>query len=102
MPLYILIVASIISRAARFFMEAALLWQFGEPMKRVIDRNFGLITTVVGMLGVGGLVSVRYNVENIQFHSSAFRPLWFGRRLMSDPTTVNSLYRRHHEHKPHH
>ncbi|HEY9580328.1 MAG TPA: YqaA family protein [Rhizorhapis sp.] len=62
MPLYILIVASIISRAARFFMEAALLWKFGEPMKRVIDRNFGLITTVVGMLGVGGFVAVRYIV----------------------------------------
>src|SRR3546814_16571823 len=60
MPLYILIVASIISRPARFFLEAALLWKFGAPMKRVIDRNFGLITTVVGMLGVGGLVAVRY------------------------------------------
>lgn len=62
MPLYILVIASIISRAARFYMEAALLWKFGEPMKRVIDANFALITTVVGILGVGGFVAVKYLV----------------------------------------
>jgi membrane protein YqaA with SNARE-associated domain len=62
MPLYILVIASIISRAARFYMEAALLWKFGEPMKRVIDENFALITTVVGILGVGGFVAVKYLV----------------------------------------
>jgi membrane protein YqaA with SNARE-associated domain len=62
MPLYILVIASIISRSARFYLEAALLWKFGEPMKRAIDQNFALITTIVGILGVGGFVAVKYLV----------------------------------------
>ena len=62
MPLYVLVVASIISRAARFFLVAALLWKFGEPMKALIDRHFGLLTAVVGVLGVGGFVVVKYLV----------------------------------------
>src|SRR3546814_20215955 len=68
-------------------------------MKRVIDSNFGLITTLVGMLGVGGFVAVRYIVYKIPFSSSAFRPLWVSRPLMSDPTTLNRLYGRRQGHK---
>ncbi|MCB2015833.1 MAG: YqaA family protein [Sphingobium sp.] len=60
MPLYVLIGASIVSRGARFFLEAALLWKFGEPMKRLIDRHFGLITTIGGILLVGGFIALRY------------------------------------------
>lgn len=59
MPIYILIFASIIARSARFFLIAALLWKFGEPMKHVIDRHFGLLTTLAGGLLVGGFVAVR-------------------------------------------
>ncbi|MEQ9662121.1 MAG: YqaA family protein [Parasphingopyxis sp.] len=60
MPLYILIGAAIISRAARFFLVAALLWKFGEPVKRLIDKHFALVTTVVGILAVGGFLAIRY------------------------------------------
>ena len=60
MPLYVLVIASIISRSARFFLVAALLWKFGEPMKAMIDRHFALLTTVVGVLGVGGFVVIKY------------------------------------------
>ena len=59
-PSYVLIGASIVSRGARFFLEAALLWKFGEPMKRLIDRHFGLITTIGGILLVGGFIALRY------------------------------------------
>jgi membrane protein YqaA with SNARE-associated domain len=60
MPLHILLFASVIARSARFFLVAALLWKFGEPMKRIIDRHFGLITIAVAILGIGGFVAVRY------------------------------------------
>jgi membrane protein YqaA with SNARE-associated domain len=60
MPLYVLVVASIIARSARFFLVAALLWKFGPPMKEWIDRNFALATTVLGLLGVGGFVAIKY------------------------------------------
>lgn len=58
MPLYILLGASILSRSARFFLVAALLWKFGEPMKRIIDRHFALITTIGGILLVGGFFAI--------------------------------------------
>jgi membrane protein YqaA with SNARE-associated domain len=60
MPLHILLFASVIARSARFFLVAALLWKFGEPMKRIIDRHFGLLTTAVAILGIGGFVVIRY------------------------------------------
>lgn len=60
MPLYILIAAAVIARSARFFLVAALLWKFGEPVKRILDRHFGLITTAIAIIGVGGFVAIRY------------------------------------------
>lgn len=60
MPLYVLLIASVISRAARFFLVAGLLWKFGPPMKELIDRHFGALTAVVGILGIGGFVAVKY------------------------------------------
>lgn len=60
MPLHILIFASIIARSARFFLVAALLWKFGEPIKALIDRYFGIATTAVLILGIGGFVAIRY------------------------------------------
>jgi len=62
MPLYILIFAAIISRAARFFVVAMLLGRFGLPMKTWIDRNFALATTIGGVLFVGGFAAVRWLV----------------------------------------
>ncbi len=60
MPLYVLVFASVIARAARFFLVATLLWKFGEPIKALIERYFGLITTAVLIVGIGGFVAVRY------------------------------------------
>ncbi len=58
MPLPVLVTASLVSRAARFFLVAALLWRFGDPMKAFIDRNFALLTTAFGVLLVGGFLLV--------------------------------------------
>ncbi len=60
MPLHILIIAAIIARSARFFLVAALLWKFGEPIKELIDRYFGIVTTAVLIVGIGGFVAVRH------------------------------------------
>jgi membrane protein YqaA with SNARE-associated domain len=62
MPLYVLIGAAIIARSARFFLVAALLWKFGPPMKAWIDKNFALVTTIVGIVFVGGFVAIRFLV----------------------------------------
>ncbi|WP_448582752.1 YqaA family protein [Thermaurantiacus sp.] len=58
LPLPVLILASLVSRAARFFLVAVLLWKFGAPMKEFIDRNFALLTTAFGVLLVGGFAVI--------------------------------------------
>ena len=58
MPLHILLLASILSRSARFFLVAALLWKFGPPMQRLIDRHFALLTTLFGLLLAGGFLAI--------------------------------------------
>ncbi len=58
MPLMVLMSASLVSRAARFFLVAVLLWKFGEPMKRIIDRHFALLTTAFTLALIGGFAAI--------------------------------------------
>ncbi|MFP6901147.1 MAG: VTT domain-containing protein, partial [Opitutales bacterium] len=54
------VVASTVSRSARFFLVALLLAWFGEPMKGFIDRHFNLLALVFVLLLAGGVVAVKY------------------------------------------
>jgi membrane protein YqaA with SNARE-associated domain len=53
-------VASLISRSLRFFLLAALLWRFGEPIRDFIERRLMLVTSLVAAALVGGFVILRY------------------------------------------
>jgi membrane protein YqaA with SNARE-associated domain len=59
---WVFIAASIVTRGARFFLVAALLYWFGEPIRDFIERRLTLVTTVFVVLLVGGFVVVRYLV----------------------------------------
>ena len=52
--------ASIISRSLRFFLVAAILWQFGDAARDFIERRLTLVTTVFAVALVGGFVALRY------------------------------------------
>jgi membrane protein YqaA with SNARE-associated domain len=52
--------ASVVSRSLRFFLLAALLWQFGDAARRFIERRLTLVTTVFAVALVGGFVALRY------------------------------------------
>jgi membrane protein YqaA with SNARE-associated domain len=52
--------ASLVSRSLRFFLLAALLWRFGEPIRDFIERRLMLVTTMVAAALVGGFVVLRY------------------------------------------
>ncbi len=52
--------ASLLSRATRFFLEAALLWYAGPPIRAFIEKNLALLTTVFFVLLFGGFVLVVY------------------------------------------
>ncbi len=52
--------ASAVSRAARFFLVAGLIYWFGPPIQRFIDRYFNLLTVVFTILLLGGFLILRY------------------------------------------
>jgi len=57
-PLFLL--ASAVSRSARFFLVSLLLWKFGRPIKEFIDRYFNLLSLAFVILLILGFVVVRY------------------------------------------
>jgi membrane protein YqaA with SNARE-associated domain len=59
-PLLLFGAASLVSRAIRFFLVAALLYFFGEPVRAFIERRLTLVTSVFVILLVGGFVAVAY------------------------------------------
>ncbi len=54
------LIASIITRGGRFFIVAALLRRYGEPVREFIERRLTLVTTAFVLLVVGGFVALRY------------------------------------------
>ena len=52
--------ASIISRSLRFFLVAALLWQFGDAAREFIERRLMMVTTLFAVALIGGFVALRY------------------------------------------
>jgi len=54
-----LVVASVISRSARFFLVAALFYFFGAPIKKFIDKYFEILTVVFLVFLIGGFVVIR-------------------------------------------
>ena len=54
------VLASLVSRSARFFLVAAIIWKFGKPVKEYIDKYFNIITIVFMILLVGGFALVKY------------------------------------------
>ena len=57
---WVFLAASIVTRAARFFLVAALLYWLGEPIRDFIERRLTLVTTTFVVVLVGGFVAVRY------------------------------------------
>ncbi|MGJ8610350.1 MAG: YqaA family protein [Yoonia sp.] len=60
MPLGTFIVTSIIARALRFFIIAALLWKFGAPIRDFIEKRLGLMFILFCVVLVGGFFLVKF------------------------------------------
>jgi membrane protein YqaA with SNARE-associated domain len=56
----IFIVASVVTRGARFFLVAALLRYFGSPIRTFIEQRLTLVTTSFAVAVVLGFVALRY------------------------------------------
>jgi membrane protein YqaA with SNARE-associated domain len=53
-------VLSVITRGARFAIVAGILNVFGDPIRRLLDRHFGLVMTLVVVGIVGGFAIAKY------------------------------------------
>ncbi|HDH01113.1 MAG TPA: DedA family protein [Nitrospirae bacterium] len=56
----IFVLASLAGRAGRFFLVAALIYRFGPPIRKFIDKYFNLLTIVFFVLLILGFIVVRY------------------------------------------
>ncbi len=57
-PVFML--ASVVSRGARFFLEAVLMRYFGERARDVLEKKFEWVTVVGAVVFVGGFLAVKY------------------------------------------
>jgi membrane protein YqaA with SNARE-associated domain len=53
------LVASVVSRGARFFLVAFLIYWFGEPIKSFIDKYFNLLALAFTVLLIGGFILIK-------------------------------------------
>src|SRR6478609_6310260 len=58
--LFTFVWASIVTRGVRFFLVAALLWKYGEPIRTFIEERFALVSWGFLILLVGGFVVVKF------------------------------------------
>lgn len=56
----IFIIASIVSRGARFVLISWLIWRFGPSIKSFIDKYFNLLAIAFTVLLIGGFVLIKY------------------------------------------
>lgn len=56
---WVFIAASFVSRSARFFIVAALIYRFGEPIRDFIEKYFNILTLVFVALIIGGFVIIK-------------------------------------------
>ncbi|MCY3628982.1 MAG: DedA family protein [Rhodothermaceae bacterium] len=57
-PLFLL--ASVVSRTARFMLVSGLIWRFGEPVRIFIDRYFNWLAIAFTVLLVGGFALLKF------------------------------------------
>ena len=51
--------ASLVSRAGRFFLEAVLIYRYGAPIRTFIERYFNLLTILFLVLLIGGFLALK-------------------------------------------
>lgn len=53
-------IAAILARGLRFYLEAALLWKFGSPIRSFVEDRLGLMTAIAFILLIGGFAALRW------------------------------------------
>ncbi len=53
-------IAVLLSRGFRFYVEAALLWKFGPPIRTFVEKRLGLLSLITFLLVIGGFAAIRW------------------------------------------
>ncbi len=53
-------IASVLARGLRFFLVAGLLWYFGDPIRRFIEKYLNWLAVAFVVLLLGGFAVVKY------------------------------------------
>lgn len=56
------VIASVISRGARFFLVAFLIWKFGPQIRNFIDKYFNWLAFAFTVLLIGGFLAINYAI----------------------------------------
>lgn len=57
---WLFLLVSIPARGARFYLVAALLWKFGDPIREFIEKRLGLVLTAFMVLGIAGFAALKF------------------------------------------
>jgi membrane protein YqaA with SNARE-associated domain len=60
---FVFVIASVISRSARFFLVAGLIYFFGPAIRGFIERYFNILAVVFVVLLIGGFALVKYSIQ---------------------------------------
>ena len=60
LDLGVFLLASVVARGLRFFLVAALLWRFGEPIRGFIERHMGKLAALFFVLLVGAFLLIKF------------------------------------------
>lgn len=62
LDLAVFTIAALLSRGARFYLVAALLWKFGPPIRDFLENNLALLTTLFFATLLGGFIAIKFLV----------------------------------------
>ncbi|MEQ8666953.1 MAG: YqaA family protein [Rhodospirillales bacterium] len=60
LDIWVFTVSALIARGLRFYVEAALLWKFGEPIRDFVEKRLGWVAAVSLFALIGGFVLAKY------------------------------------------
>ena len=60
---WVFLLASALSRPARFYLVSLLIWKYGAPIKSFIDKYFNLLSIIFFVLVVLGFIVLKYLIH---------------------------------------
>ena len=63
LPIWVLVVGSLLGRAGRFYLVAAIIWKFGPPAKQFVERYFNLLTLAAMVLLIAAIAFIKLTSE---------------------------------------